>query len=744
MTAFVWQTLLLLGLAYVLGCWIACLVRRMVSSPTVEARSVSSIPAGAIAGAAAAGAAMRPVSLPSPSVPRTPAPVPVRDAFRRADALEPEAVGASRASMRVPQSASDESPGAVARFERALTGPHDASQVASAGVPDQGALDASTASVARSRAAGPTADDLKRIRHIDPSIEAALHRLGIRTFAEIGAWKPADVARISHALGFKGRVEQENWIEQAQILASGRDTYYSSRLGRMDHRSDSASTLPRPTSPQPSDQVPARPASSSSAAASPRGGLEAATATAAAMAAASAAARSITSDTEPAERKAEPSTQAPTQSSVPPSSPASTVPARPAVSARDDLGRIKGITPEIERLLNTHGISRYGQIAKWSAGDIERLGRMLGHPGRIERENWVEQAHRLAAADSNAPPGQVPAPKPTAPSTSPPAGSAAPATTSTPPVQPTSPAAVTAKPASGPAGPATPSPQAAAKPAAPVAAPGAGPSIPAPVPSQPQASPVSPQAAAAKPAAPAAAPAPGPSTPAPGPSQSQAPSGAQQAAGAKPVGAQTPSAPSSSAPPVPSPTQASPAAQATPAKPAEPGTSPAQGAVAAGAAALATIAASAAQGSGPASTTPSSAETAPPRPARLADAIRENAVDAATGEAARGDLASLRSVRSEALRGPTNPFDSRPAGNDDLKRIRGIGVLIEKKLNSMGVTRYAQIAAWTSTDIDRVSHALDFKGRIERENWVEQARILASGGHTEFSRRADRGEFGGA
>ena len=82
----------------------------------------------------------------------------------------------------------------------------------------------------------------------------------------------------------------------------------------------------------------------------------------------------------------------------------------------------------------------------------------------------------------------------------------------------------------------------------------------------------------------------------------------------------------------------------------------------------------------------------------------------------------------------------RTAAIDDLKRIRGIGVLIEKKLNSMGVTSYAQVAAWTAGDIDRVSQALDFKGRIEREAWVEQARILASGGHTDFSRRVDRGE----
>jgi len=82
----------------------------------------------------------------------------------------------------------------------------------------------------------------------------------------------------------------------------------------------------------------------------------------------------------------------------------------------------------------------------------------------------------------------------------------------------------------------------------------------------------------------------------------------------------------------------------------------------------------------------------------------------------------------------------RSAEIDDLKRIRGIGVLIEKRLNSVGVVSYGQIAEWTTEDIDRVSSSLDFKGRIERENWVEQARILASGGQTEFSRRVDRGE----
>ena len=89
----------------------------------------------------------------------------------------------------------------------------------------------------------------------------------------------------------------------------------------------------------------------------------------------------------------------------------------------------------------------------------------------------------------------------------------------------------------------------------------------------------------------------------------------------------------------------------------------------------------------------------------------------------------LRSVRSEALVGADSPRPLRPgSGIDDLKRIRGIGVLIEKKLNSLGVTHYEQVANWTGADIERISNLLDFKGRIERENWIEQARILATGG----------------
>lgn len=118
------------------------------------------------------------------------------------------------------------------------------------------------------------------------------------------------------------------------------------------------------------------------------------------------------------------------------------------------------------------------------------------------------------------------------------------------------------------------------------------------------------------------------------------------------------------------------------------------------------------------------------------DQADDAAADAGGGS--RPDLAGLRSVRSESLRG--EDVDYSRAGLDDLKRIRGIGVLIEKKLNSLGIVSYEQVANWATADIERISELLDFKGRIERENWIEQARILASGGQTEFSRRVDRGE----
>jgi NADH-quinone oxidoreductase subunit E len=58
----------------------------------------------------------------------------------------------------------------------------------------------------------------------------------------------------------------------------------------------------------------------------------------------------------------------------------------------------------------------------------------------------------------------------------------------------------------------------------------------------------------------------------------------------------------------------------------------------------------------------------------------------------------------------------------------------------MGVYHFDQIAAWTATEMAWVNANLQgFKGRATRDNWVEQAKTLAAGGETEFSKRVDKG-----
>lgn len=64
---------------------------------------------------------------------------------------------------------------------------------------------------------------------------------------------------------------------------------------------------------------------------------------------------------------------------------------------------------------------------------------------------------------------------------------------------------------------------------------------------------------------------------------------------------------------------------------------------------------------------------------------------------------------------------------NNLQMIKGVGAVIEKKLQDFGVNSYAQIAAWGSAEIEDFSQRLNFKGRIEREGWVEQAKALISG-----------------
>lgn len=72
----------------------------------------------------------------------------------------------------------------------------------------------------------------------------------------------------------------------------------------------------------------------------------------------------------------------------------------------------------------------------------------------------------------------------------------------------------------------------------------------------------------------------------------------------------------------------------------------------------------------------------------------------------------------------------RPENPDDLKLISGVGPKLEQVLNGLGVWSFAQIADWKAEETAWVDDYLQFKGRIDRDDWISQARALAEGGKT--------------
>ena len=76
------------------------------------------------------------------------------------------------------------------------------------------------------------------------------------------------------------------------------------------------------------------------------------------------------------------------------------------------------------------------------------------------------------------------------------------------------------------------------------------------------------------------------------------------------------------------------------------------------------------------------------------------------------------------------------ADGDDLTRIKGLGPKIAAILSEQGITRFAQIADWDDAEIERIDAKLGkFQGRIRRDSWVEQAKLLSQGDESGFAAR---------
>lgn len=130
-------------------------------------------------------------------------------------------------------------------------------------------------------------------------------------------------------------------------------------------------------------------------------------------------------------------------------------------------------------------------------------------------------------------------------------------------------------------------------------------------------------------------------------------------------------------------------------------------------------------------------------PATEPKAAAEN-VKIAEGQTASAAAESKSAVASDAKAvapAPAKPSLSdknRPAGiekpatPDDLKMISGVGPKIEATLNELGIFTFAQVAGWKKAEREWVDGYLNFRGRIERDDWVKQAKALAKGGEAEY------------
>ncbi len=534
---------------------------------------------------------------------------------------------------------------------------------------------AATAATAAAPSTPAAPDDLSHIDGIGPTAQKILSQNGITNYSQIAAWTTSDVQRIDGLLGGTSRVSRQNWIEQAKILAAGGTTEYVKRMGTSPNIVPAPKHGLLPAEPLPVTQpdTPAAPAAAATPPSAPKPAPAAnqsatsAVATGAAAAAAAAAATVAASTTPKA-------TATPT---APPAGP-------------DDLKKIEGIDEAAEQILNSKGVNKYAQIAGWQAVHVQKVDSLLGTPGRVSKQNWIEQAKVLASGGQTAfSRGDRRAAQPV--TRTPVTAAAQPTHTGDDlkRIKGVDKAAEQLLLSKG----------------------------------------VSTFAQIAK------------WTPAheqkvdqllnqPNRVENEKWIGQARllADGKDPAGAF--SASTSGQPPASGGSDTS--------KPGNTLATAAAGVAAAGAVAAAAVTTSTPAQATPAPTPPTASEpaqdksTSTTRPARLADAIRQNADHGSSTPAPSSSVAGMRSVRSQLLSGEASADKGTV---DDLKKIRGVGVLIEKKLNAMGIHNYEQIAQWSAGDIDRISRVLDFKGRIEREGWVQQARILSSGGQTEFSKR---------
>jgi predicted flap endonuclease-1-like 5' DNA nuclease len=279
MLFFILQTLLLLAIAYILGCVLGCWMHRVYGVKDKPIFADAPYVAPVVAAVAAPVAA---------AIVRTPEPV---------AAPEPVAFVAP-----VAKAAPVAKPKVVAAPKKVAPKPKAAAIIAPA-----------------------KKDDLKRIKGIGPQNEARLNAFGVMAFAQIASWSKKEEADYGERLAFPGRIEREEWVKQAKVLAKGGTTEFAKRVDK----GEVATSIGKGT----------------------------------------------VGDMGKAPKRLE----------------------KARGGKADNLTLIDGVGNAIEKRLFALGIYHFDQIAKMSEAEATWLGNEIGFPGRVQRENWVEESKILAA-----------------------------------------------------------------------------------------------------------------------------------------------------------------------------------------------------------------------------------------------------------------------------------------------------------------------------------------------------------
>jgi large subunit ribosomal protein L21 len=112
------------------------------------------------------------------------------------------------------------------------------------------------------------------------------------------------------------------------------------------------------------------------------------------------------------------------------------------------------------------------------------------------------------------------------------------------------------------------------------------------------------------------------------------------------------------------------------------------------------------------------------------DLTRVRITEILTGGAkpsAKAKAAAPKSAKAAEPAADAAPETAATADHSNLSLIAGIGPTIEKKLRAAGIANWEAIAAWTEADIEKYDAELNLRGRITRDEWVEQAKELLAG-----------------